>query len=123
MPRYRGYDPKELSAYWETENYQTAPEVMEAMGIDMSHLRGVQAFIRRTYGRRPRRAADSIREDWIKRAVINHLVEAYHLRRDYCSICQQYCGTDVYVRQLRHLEDRLESVVVVGKCCKRAGDY
>lgn len=123
MPRYRGYDLDELRAAWESGRFNTATEVMEYLGIDGRHLRGVQATIRRYYGRRPRRAADSIREDPIKRAVINHLVEVNHLRRDYCGICQTYCGSEVYLRQLNHMDERLDSVVVVGKCCKRSGDY
>lgn len=122
MPRYRGYDLDELRAAWESGRFQTAPEVMDYLGIDQAHMRGVQAAIRRYYGRRPKRAADSLRTDWLKRAAITQLVEVCHLRRDYCSACLSYCGTDVYLRQLGR-EDRLESVVIIGKCCKRAGDY
>lgn len=123
MPRPAGFDKEELIAFWERGDYQYAHEVMEVLGIPEEHLRAVQATIRRHFGRRPRRAADSIREDWLKRAVINHLVEVFNLRRDYCSICQKYCGFDVYVRQLRHMDEKLESCVLVGKCCKRSGDY
>jgi hypothetical protein len=123
MPRPRGYDLDELRAAWESSRFTTASEVMEFLGIDQAHARSVRANIRKYYGRRPRAAAQSIREDAIKRAVINHLVEAYHLRRDYCSQCQTYCGTDVYVRQLGHMEDKLDSCVIIGKCCKRSGDY
>lgn len=122
MPRYRGYDLDELRAAWESGRFTTAPEAMEYLGIDQKHLRGVQATIRRFYGRRPKSAVKTIRNDAVKRAVINHLVEAHHLRRDYCAICQKYCGTDVYLRQLDHIGEKLGSVVVVGKCCKRAGD-
>lgn len=122
MPRYRGYDIIELRAFWETGNYQSAPEVMEAMGIDRKHLRGVQATILKLYGRRPTSAARAMREDWLKRAVVKSIVAAHDLRGDYCAICQKYCGSDVYLRQLSFDGD-LTSVVVVGKCCKRAGDY
>lgn len=123
MPRPRHFDLEELCAAWESGRFTTAPQVMEFLGIPDDYRRSVQATIRRFYGRRPRSAAKAMRNDAVKRAVINHLVDEFHLRRDYCSICQKYCGTDVYLRQLDHIGEKLGSVVVVGKCCKRAGDY
>jgi len=119
MPRSRGYDLDELRAAWDSGRFTTANEVMEYLGIPAEHLRGVQSTIHRLYGRRPKAARH--RGDWLKVAVINSLVSTCHLRRDYCSICQKYCGTDVYLRQLGR-DDELGSVVIVGKCCKRAGD-
>lgn len=121
MPRYRGYNLDELRAAWESGNFSTAPEVMEFLGIPDEHRRGVQATIRKFYGRRPKAAGASLRTDLLKRAVLKYLVDVCGLRRDYCSICQTYCGSDVYLRQLGR-DDELGSVVIVGKCCKRAGD-
>lgn len=96
--------------------------IKEQLGLTLSE-RQIQRIVTQSLGRRPRRAATSIRENWLKRAVINYLVEAIHLRSDYCSQCQSYCGTDVYVRQLNHFEDKLDGVAIIGKCCKRPGDF
>lgn len=120
MPRPRGYDLQELQAAWESDNFTTAPEVMEFLGIPAEHLRGVQAQIRRLYGRRPK-AASKLRQDVLRRRVVRYLVDQCGLRSDYCFQCQTYAGTDTYLRELRQGDD-LGSLVFVCKRCKRAGD-
>lgn len=129
MPRPAHYDVDEARALWEAgetpdgKKIKNAKDLWEALDVPEEALRSVQAMVRRYYGRRPPAAARTYRDDWLKAAVINHQVSEYGLRRDYCGACQSYCGSHVYLRQLNHMDGQLNSVIVVGKCCKRAGDY
>lgn len=119
MSRPSPYDLDELLAFWDSGNYRTAPELMEAIGIPREHLRSVQKAIHRYCGPRPRRAP--YRPDPLRRRVIAWMVANGRDQRR-CTVCDRFTIMPMYLRQSVQ-DDELASLVFVCRACKRGGDF
>lgn len=121
MPRPRPYDLDERLAYWESGNYRSAPDVMEAAGIPAEHLRSVQKAINRYSGPRPKRLPP-IQKDPLRRRVIATLA-ASGVNVRLCTACLKASYWPMYFRETEPDDDSLISLRLICRHCKRGGDF
>ena len=120
MSRPPVFDLDELLAFWETGEYRTAPELMEAIGIPEEHLRAVRAAINRNFGPRPKRLNAAVRNDKLRRRVVAAMI-ATGLDPHRCHACPRTTVRPMYIRETAQ-DDEISSLVFVCRDCKRAGE-
>lgn len=117
MPR-RHYDLDELLAFMQRDDNPSAADAVEFFGLDVTP-RAIQKAVNKYLGSRPTRPA---RRDSIRDRVVAHMVNANFLDPHVCYGCGRWRAAEPYIRALRQ-DDSLDSLVFVGGCCRRAGDF